>query len=318
MAIMWNGSLTPWLDPNGAPRSGAKAYFFNAGTTTPRTVYQDSALGLSHDHPVVANSSGSFPPVFLPGGSFRLRITTADDVTLWDVDGISAPIAESPEVPEGDTPIEFLARTGDYKFRHGTGAHSGWVRANGRTIGNASSGATERASADAEALFLYLWNADTTLPVLGGRGANAASDWAGAKAITLPDLRLRGLIGMASMGGSVSTLIPAATFDNSENGDILGATVGLGAVSITVEQLPPHGHTGSTDGAGSHQHAYIDGSGVDGGGYQAGAGRAVQNIARATDPAGFHAHGFTTNNTGSNQGHPNVQPSLVATCYLKL
>lgn len=76
-------------------------------------------------------------------------------------------------------------------------APTGWVLANGGTIGSSSSNA-DLASADAEALFTVLWGngwTDALLPVLtsGGsastRGASAAADWAANKRMTLPDLR---------------------------------------------------------------------------------------------------------------------------------
>lgn len=319
MAIMWNGSLIPWLDPNAAPYSGAKAYFFEAGTTTPRTVYRDSDLGESHDHPVVANASGMFPAVFMPTGDCRLRITDAVDVTVWDVDGISTPaLGDSGGGGGGDTPTELLARTGDYKFRHSTGSHSGWVRAAGRTIGNSSSGASERASADCEALFLHLWGADSTLVVSGGRGSNAASDWAAAKTIALPDIRLRGLIGMGSMGSSLSTIIAASAFDGGEDADVLGATVGVGAVTLTVDQLPAHDHDAVFSGVPvpPHTHNYNGAAGGAGPFYNG----TVGDTSLTTTASGGHtpAGSVTVASAGLGEEHINVQPSAVATCYLKL
>lgn len=317
MAILWAQSLTPWIDENGDPRSGAKAYFFDAGTTTPRTVYRDGALGQAHDHPVVANAAGMFPAIFLPAGDYRVRITTANDVTIWDVDGITTPIITEGGGGGGDTPVELLARTGDYKFRHGTGTHSGWVRANGRTIGNGSSGGTERANADCEDLFTFLWNQDSTLAVSGGRGANAASDWAGAKSIALPDLRLRGLIGMASMGATLSTLIAASAFDNSEDGDDLGATVGVGEVTLTVGQMPAHDHGGNTGNGGTHSHTVTTPiTTAPGPGYASADGVTTTSGSQVTSTAPNHQH--TIAQQGGGQAHGNVQPSAVATCYLKL
>lgn len=322
MAILWAQCLSPWTDPNGAPYSGAKAYFFEAGTTTPRTVYRDSDLGESHDHPVVANASGMFPAVFMPTGDCRLRITDAVGVTIWDVDGISTPaIGDSGGGGGGDTPVELLARTGDYKFRHGTGSHSGWVRAAGRTIGNASSGAAERANADCEALFLYLWGADSTLVVSGGRGANAASDWAAAKTIALPDMRLRGLIGMASMGSTASTIIGAGLFDGGENGDVLGATVGAGSVNLSISQLPVHTHTASFSGTAVPPHTHSFGVAYEGSGVGSNGGYALPSgTGGTTTSAGGHTPAGTVSveNAGSGEAHTNVQPSAVATCYLKL
>lgn len=315
MAIMWNGSLIPWLDPSGAPYSGAKAYFFDAGTTTPQTVYRDSDLGESQDHPVVANASGMFGAVFLTSGTFRLRLTDAYDVTIWDVDGISVPNTDAPDAPEGDTPVELLARTGDYKFRHGTGAHSGWVRCAGRTIGNAASGASERANADCEDLFLHLWTEDSTLSVSGGRGVNAASDWAASKTIALPDIRSRAIIGMAGMGNTPTGLIPSSMFNGGENGDVLGATVGVSSITLTTDQIPSHNHTATADTSGSHSHDGLAVSGAGGNVFGNGTNAAGTS---AVTTSGAHSHGITVNSTGGGQSHANVQPSAVATCYIKL
>jgi microcystin-dependent protein len=321
MAIMWSGSLLPNIDPNGAPYSGLKAYFFDAGTTTPRTVYRDSDLGESHDHPVVANASGKFPAVFLPAGDYRLRIEDANGVTLDDVDGISTPsTGDSGGGGGGDTPVELLFRTGMYADRHGTGTMSGWVRANGRTIGNASSGAAERANADCEDLFLFLWDQDSTLAVSGGRGANAASDWAAAKTIALPDIRLRVRMGMAGMGNTSSTLIPAADFDGDEDGDDLGATIGAGSVTLTAAQMPSHTHTGTAQTAGSHSHTVDDSDvgGSDDASVMTGGSFDRRTLTRTTSTSGAHSHTLSVNSAGSGEAHPNVQPSVAVTVYVKL
>jgi microcystin-dependent protein len=315
MSIMWNGSLIPWLDPNAAPYSGAQAFFFNSGTTTPRTVYIDSGLGEAHDHPVLANASGMFPAIFLPEGDYRLRLEDQLGVVIWDVDGISTPIFTDSGGGGGDTPVELLARTGDYKYRHGVGSHSGWVRAAGRTIGAAASGATERANTDCEDLFEFLWDQDATLTVSGGRGANAASDWAAAKTITLPDWRLRAMIGMASMGNTVSTVIPAATFDGGEDGDDLGATVGLATATVSIAQMPAHDHGGVTGSGGIHTHTVAVGHVTSAGGVE-GAGVRISSDLATTSASPAHTH--TVASQGSGTGHANVQPSGVVTVYIKL
>src|SRR5690606_21344421 len=124
-------------------------------------------------------------------------VLDAADQVVFDVDEVDISLGASYTPPDaGETSVELLFRTGDLKQRYGTGTHSGWVRANGRTIGSASSGATERANADCEALFEHLWGADTNLSVSGGRGANAASDWAANKTIALPDFRDRVIVGL--------------------------------------------------------------------------------------------------------------------------
>src|SRR5690606_10070133 len=149
MAVLWDKSLVPWHDASNAPYTGAKAYFFDVGTTTPQITYTDAALSIPHDHPVVALANGWFPPVFLPDqSSHRRRILDGDDNTLWDVDNISVPTTTPPEIPDSETPTEQLFQTGDLKIRWSTTAPTGWVRVNGRTIGSAASGASERANAD--------------------------------------------------------------------------------------------------------------------------------------------------------------------------
>lgn len=75
-------------------------------------------------------------------------------------------------------------------------APSGWVKANGGTIGSAASGAT-RANADTQTLFNLLWAdfADAILPIqtsagaASTRGASAAADWDAGKRLVLPDMR---------------------------------------------------------------------------------------------------------------------------------
>lgn len=92
--------------------------------------------------------------------------------------------------------------TGDIKFGLYSSAPTGWVKMNGGTIGNASSGAT-RANADTSALFALLWALNATdSPILTSagagstRGADAATDFAANKRLTVPDARavfVRGL-----------------------------------------------------------------------------------------------------------------------------
>lgn len=83
-------------------------------------------------------------------------------------------------------------------------APAGWIKANGGTIGNASSGATTRANADTSTLFSLLWSEfdNTALPIQDSsgaastRGASAAADFAANKRLPIHDARgefIRGL-----------------------------------------------------------------------------------------------------------------------------
>lgn len=334
MAILWDKSLIPWTDRNGDPYAGAKAYFFDAQTTTPQIVYKEADLSIPHDHPVVANADGEFPPIFLiEQTTHRVRITTADDVTIWDVDGVSVPTTIPPDPPSGDTPEELLFRTGDIKMAWRTGSPPGFVRCNGRSIGAPSSGATERANADCEALFKHLWNNDLNLPVSGGRGATADGDWSAAKRIDLPDMRGVALVGLLGMGNTPSTVIPADQI-TSGDGNTLGDKAGAATVQLTAAQMPKHGHSGSTGSAGAHTHLVVTDGETSGGltssnslarqgnrsgdySYGAAGLSGAPSLGR-TSSDGAHTHTVTVGEAGGDAAHPNVQPSLFVPFFIKL
>lgn len=124
--------------------------------------------------------------------------------------------------------------TGDFKLTLKTAPDNGWVFCNDGTIGSASSGATNRANADTQALYTVLWNnvSNTYAPVAGGRGANAAADFAANKAINLTLMVGRAL----AIAGSGAGLTPRT----------LGQTVG-------DENLQNHTHTVNDP---SHAHPY--------------------------------------------------------------
>lgn len=91
--------------------------------------------------------------------------------------------------------VAAAAPTGAIAYLMQAAAPSGWLIADGSTIGSASSGAN-RADADTAALFALIWALDpATYPILtstGGastRGASAAADFAANKRLPLPDLR---------------------------------------------------------------------------------------------------------------------------------
>lgn len=66
--------------------AGAKARFFDAGTTTPRTVYTDQTETVPHPVPLLADGSGRFPQAFASGGAIKVVVTQADDSTGYTLD----------------------------------------------------------------------------------------------------------------------------------------------------------------------------------------------------------------------------------------
>lgn len=88
MATLYD-PLVQLIDSGGSPSSGAKAYFYQAGTTSDITTYQDSGEGTPHAQPVVADASGIWAPVYVTNATFKVVFKDADDVTILTVDNIT-------------------------------------------------------------------------------------------------------------------------------------------------------------------------------------------------------------------------------------
>lgn len=335
MASIWPGSRVPYFE-NGSPMVGNQLFFYNTATSTPQTVYADGALSVARDQPVLSDARGMFPVIYMSPtpGSYRQKCLDADGVLMFDDDDIDvAQSADYSPPSPGVTDPTLLFTTGNRIGHYGTAAPSGWVRCNGRTLGSASSGATERANADAQALFLHLWTVDTTLAVSGGRGGSAAGDWAANKTIALPDYRDRIAVGLGGMGNSDINLIPDGTVDGGENNTTLGATVGAASHILTSAQMPVHAHGNGTLKMPNHGHpARFSPSNEQ-------ETRPAGGIAFGQDaPTNYAAYTGALGNTagqqiggsgaidlvgamadaGSGSSHPNVQPSTFELVIIKL
>jgi hypothetical protein len=173
----------------------------------------------------------------------------------------------------------------------GSTAPTGWVFLDGRSIGNASSAATSRANADTEDLFTLLWNsmADAQAAVSGGRGANAAADYAANKRITLPDARDRVIAGKGNMSGSSANRLTNQS--GGVEGDTLGVAGGAETHTLVTNEIPAHTHLThvGTKSAGS-ANCLIPTGGTD----------------------------TTVGSTGGGAAHNNVQPTLILNKIVKL
>lgn len=314
-------SLTQQIDKDTLkPLNGGKLYFFRAGTTTPQVAYQDVALTipLPGGSVYTLDAAGRIPQFFLADGQIKIRLANAKGVTQLAADNILVIGPSSGGGGGGGTvdPTTVIA-TGDIKARYGTGVLSGFVRANGRTIGSATSGASERANSDCQALFEYLWQTDANLAVSTGRGASANADWVANKTIILPDFRGRVVAGMDDMGNT-----SAARLDTLSS-TTLGGAGGEKSHALTAAELAPHTHSGTTgNDSPDHTHAtpsYLAGSASSGpstGAHQVG----QPTAGNTTGASARHQHPFTTDGGAGLAGTPHnvVQPTIVMTYYQKL
>lgn len=130
-------------------------------------------------------------------------MSTADNNSTNPDSSSAANWVQDPgQIPIG-TPIQSLSTTIPY----------GYVSANGLTVGNASSNATNRANADTQFLFNFIWiNCPNTIcPIYTSagsastRGATPWADFADSKAIAVANTNGKGFIGADSQGGTTST-----------------------------------------------------------------------------------------------------------------
>ncbi|GAB4465551.1 MAG: hypothetical protein OHK0037_20420 [Elainellaceae cyanobacterium] len=160
-----------------------------------------------------------------------------------------------------------------------------------RSIGNPSSGA-DLSEQWLQRLFSHFWDRypmRSELYTAGGqyvaRGNSAAEDWAQNRRLLIPDFRGAALVGAGD------TIGPA------------GILVGENYLALTLENLPPHAHAGSTatsagahshslsiDGVANHTHSLsIDSAGAHGHtGSAASAGAHTHSL--SIDSAGEHSH----------------------------
>jgi len=144
-----------------------------------------------------------------------------------------------------DAAVGALFYAGDFKDSYQTADHGRWLLTTGpiRSIGNAASGATALANADASALFAVLWNAigngDAVIQDSAGaastRGASAAADFAANKRITIPSDA--GLVAKGHHGGD-------GTYTTN-------TTRALGSYEADQVQYHTHAYNAAINGPGS-------------------------------------------------------------------
>lgn len=110
------------VDANGTPRAGARLFVYLAGTSTPTTVYQDSALTIPHASPILANSDGTFPPIYADSASNDIKVdlknSDGTSVSGYPVDDVPLidkfPPTDS-EIAAGITPANSAYAPGDVR-----------------------------------------------------------------------------------------------------------------------------------------------------------------------------------------------------------
>lgn len=315
------------LDPrDGSLLGGGRLSFIQAGTTsTPQNAFQDYGLTIPHPNPIILDAGGNIPPFYLEDGFIKVRLVAEDGVTILEVDQllVVGPSDGSGGGGGGGVDPTTVFQTGDVMWAEVDSSRTGWVRDNGRTIGSSSSGATERANADTEALFNFLWQtfSDVICPVSGGRGGNSAADWTANKTIGTPDKRGYVVGGLPTMGNSDSgrfANVPVVSGSLTTAGSVIGEA----SHTLTQAQLPAVNFAVVIpSGQGLHSHG-INGGSVIGTGFGTSSGpSSAAPIGSATlgiNNAVLPAMSGTAASGGSGTAANVVQKTVLGTFFRKL
>jgi microcystin-dependent protein len=297
--------------------SATNANFVDVGSEITNSLPRDGQAGMTGQFKAASGSAAA------PGISFGSDTDTGLYRKAGDTIGIVAGGTEVGTISANGCAIADVnggiiaaTPTGAMTPYVGTTAPTGWVRANGRTLGNASSGGTERANADTETLFTLLWNqySNSVCAVSGGRGASASADYAANKTITLPDLRGRAFFGLDDMGSTAASRLGSIITTPTTN----GSSGGTETHTLTEAQMPVHQHSGTSLGAtttisgGTNIHSGSTNASYDSGPSSTKVVSSVNTITASTTISG------SVGQAGSGQAHSNMPPAFLGTYIIKL
>lgn len=302
------------VDRNGVPLRSAVLTVYQGGTLTLANCFQDIGLAIPAQNPMTADAdTGRLPIFYVADGVYRVRLVDETGVQIYDYLQVASIGASASGGGGSAVDPTTVFTTGDLLWLDVDGARNGWVRDNGRTMGSALSGASERANADCQALFLFGWAAGWV--VVGGRGVSAAADWAANKQITLPDKRGTSPIGMDTMGNSAAGLFTGVPFVSGDAATA-GSVCGENLHTLVPAELAAHGH-GVTDPG--HGHDLNNATGVRRTGGSAQLTTTLNADERTSDiTVVANTTGITIQSAGSDAPHNNVSRNILGTFYRKL
>lgn len=317
-------SCATFTNACGTPLNGGLLYFYQVGTVaTPQDSFQDTGLTIKNPWPLTLDANGRIPMFYLANGSVHVRLTDSAGVVQFDYASMLVIGPSSGGGGGGGASVDptTIAATGDIKFRPTTETLTGWVRLNGQTIGSAVSGASGRANADTQNLFVYLWAncPDAHCPVVGGRGASALADFSANKPLTLLDLRGRSFIGLDDMGNTAAGRILSSNV-TSGGGDTTTTAQASGGESnhtLTVAQAPPGQVTLNFTDPG-HTHSLSSQVLTSGASFISGSNVAFSQLSTVTATSNTTGISASITDHAGGQAHNVMNPFMLGTWYQKL
>jgi hypothetical protein len=313
-------SLVQQFNVNGQPLAGCLVYFYVAGTVaTPQNSFQDFGLTQANPNPLSCDQSGRVPLFWLANGLIHVRLTDASGVV--QVDTTMQVLGPSSGGGGGGGTIDptTIFATGDIKFRPTSETLAGWVKMNGLTIGSATSGATGRANADTQNLFVYLWSNCHLCSVVSGKGVSGLADFNANKQITVPDWRARGPAGLDDMGTTAAGILQSKNI-SSGGGDTVttpGATGGEAVHTLATAELPSFTPSGSIAMSGTQSFTGVI-TGPGGNQITGSPGVTINNPATLTVNGSSFTALFSGTPIGGGGNHNVMSPMMLGTWFQKL
>ena len=122
-------------DELGVPLVGAKLWFYENGTTTPKNTYADYSLSVANTGAMSADAAGRFLDNIFLSGSYRVKLTATvngvPDAQVWQVDDVNVVEAALPVVS---------AQKGDVLYFFGSASDLSAKTALGWKIADGTSG----------------------------------------------------------------------------------------------------------------------------------------------------------------------------------
>lgn len=316
-------ALAQSVDVNGRPLAGALLYIYQTGTVaTQQNAFFDTALTQPMAWPLQADQNGRLPMFYLADGAVHVRLTDSLGVVQFDYPSMLVIGPSSGSGGSNAVDPSSIASTGDVKFRPTGDTLTGWVKLNGQTIGNVTSGGTGRANADTQALFIYLWGVcdDAHCPVSSGRGVSGLADFNASKTITLPDLRSRSPFGLDDMGASAAGRLLSSNVTSGGGDGVTTPFATGGEANHTVSQAElPAISPGITITDPGHTHTLNNATNVVrniGGSTGGGSGFSTSTITENSATTGITA--AFTSPLGSGTAGNNMGPFMLGSWYQKL
>lgn len=79
-----------YFDDAGEPLAGGKLYFYESGTSTLKDTFSDASLAVANTNPVLLDGDGRISLNVFLDGSYKVRLTTASDVLVWEKDPVGS------------------------------------------------------------------------------------------------------------------------------------------------------------------------------------------------------------------------------------